>query len=98
MLRRWIAPHMAVFLLLCCALTLVIGCGGRPSIAPPDFDSTKAANQAMELFDADGDGFIANAELDECPGLKDGLKTVDANEDGKITMEDALIYLRLHSE
>jgi len=37
----------------------------------------------MEMFDKDGDGFIAGAELDATPGIKAAMETIDVDKDGK---------------
>jgi len=43
----------------------------------------------MKLFDTNGDGFIAGAELDKAPGLKGALKPkLDANGDGKLAADE----------
>ncbi len=42
----------------------------------------------MELYDKDGDGFLAGAELDASPGIKAAMATIDADQDGKVTADE----------
>ncbi|MCA9257870.1 MAG: EF-hand domain-containing protein [Planctomycetales bacterium] len=73
----------------CGAIATTVGCGGGPSAVPkPSFDPSDVSEQAMQLYDADGDGFIAGAELEKVPCLKDSLKAVDADGDGKVSAEE----------
>jgi hypothetical protein len=73
--------------LLCAAvlvsLTVVAGCsvGGR-TIRPPSVNAAKAAQAAMEEYDADKDGKISAAELDKCPALKSAAKYLDPKREG----------------
>src|SRR5688500_9351038 len=73
-------------------LTLTIaalGCSSGPSrIQPPSIDADDAASQAMELYDKDGDGAIAAAELDAAPGLKAAMATLDTSKDGSVQEEE----------
>jgi len=77
--------------LACAAVLLLTGCNSGPSrIKPPSIDADDAAAEAMELYDKDGDGSIAGAELDAVPGIKAAMETIDANKDGKAT-EDEIV-------
>lgn len=70
-------------------LSLVVGCSGGPSrVKPPSIDASEAAEQAMEMFDANQDGYIAEAELDNAPALKASMATLDTDEDGKVSEEE----------
>jgi hypothetical protein len=72
------------------------GCSSGPSrVQPPDIDAGDAGEQAIEMFDKDGDGFIAGAELDESPGIKAAMATIDADKDGKVTEDE--IYQRVRA-
>ncbi|MGA2066281.1 MAG: EF-hand domain-containing protein [Thermoguttaceae bacterium] len=66
----------------------VWGCGRAPSRVSPLGIAPDAARKALELYDADGDGFLEGAELDKVPGLKAALRQVDADHDGKISAEE----------
>jgi hypothetical protein len=67
-------------------LMLCLGCSKGPGRIPkPTVDSDDAAQQAFELYDVDGDGFIAGAELDKAVGIKAGLKKADSDSDGKVS-------------
>ncbi|MEX2309025.1 MAG: hypothetical protein WD738_15600 [Pirellulales bacterium] len=68
---------------------LIASCAYGPSrIEPPSISPRGAAGQAMEMHDADGDGFIAGQELDKVPGLKAAMETVDTDKDQKITADE----------
>ena len=86
------------YFLVCIASVLAFaigGCsGGPPRTAPPSIDADAAGKQAVALYDKDGDGAISGKELDNCPGIKDGLDYFDINHDGKITA--AAIAARIH--
>ena len=65
------------------------GCSSGPSrVQPPAIDADDAGEQAMELYDKDGDGFLAGAELDESPGIKAAMETIDGDKDGKVTADE----------
>ncbi len=64
------------------------GCGSGPSRVQPLEIASDSAQKAMELYDANKDGFLDKDELDKVPRLKAALKQVDANGDGKITAEE----------
>jgi len=78
-----------------CAFALVVtflGCSDKPSrLAAPDVDPGDVAKKAIELYDKDGDGRLANKELSN--GLKAFAKTADTNSDG--ALEEAEISKRL---
>ena len=42
----------------------------------------------MEIYDKDGDGFVAGEELDKAPGLKAAIKNLDTDKDGKVSGEE----------
>jgi hypothetical protein len=64
---------------------LVAGCSGQASRLQPDAVAPEAAQKAMELYDANGDGFLDAAELEKCPGLRAALKQIDTSGSGKIS-------------
>jgi hypothetical protein len=75
-------------LVLACGLSAA-GCSSGPSrVRPPSINASGAASEAMELYDKDGDGFIAGSELDAVPGVKAAMETIDADKDGKATEEE----------
>lgn len=75
--------------LLLIVVGLPLGCGGGPTaVDVPDFDPADAAEQAMEIYDSDGDGYVAGAELEAAPGLNAAIKNLDADSDGKVSEEE----------
>lgn len=71
---------------LCIAIA---GCSGGPTpIELPQFDPGSSAAKAMELYDKDGDGFIAGVELDQAPALKAARKQLDTDQDEKVSEQE----------
>lgn len=72
-----------------CLVTVLLasgGCsGGPPRTLPPEIDADAAAQQAIAMYDTNGDGAISGKELDKCPGIKDALEHYDIKHDGKVT-------------
>src|SRR5262245_3943826 len=64
-------------------------CNSGPSeVLPPSISASGSADRALELYDADGDGYIAAAELDKAPGLKASMATLDLDKDGKASEDE----------
>ncbi len=87
------AARMGV-LVLGVAVWTAAGCWDRgPSRVYPDRPDPNAGAKAIELYDANKDGFLEGGELDQAPGLKAALKQVDPSGSGKISaaMIDARI-------
>jgi hypothetical protein len=61
-------------------------------------DPESAGEQALALYDADKDGSIAGEELDNCPGLKQGLRQLDGNRDQALSGEEIAARLRQYQE
>jgi len=81
--------------LLAVAVWTGCGGGGPSAVRPPSISAGGAADKAMELYDTDGDGFIAGGELEKVPALKVSMSTLDSNGDGKV--EEAEIADRVTS-
>ena len=75
------------------------GCGssGPPRVVP-DLPDASAADKAMQLYDANHDGFLDAKELEKAPGLKAALKQVDTNQDGKISKEEIAERIKLWAD
>lgn len=67
----------------------LIGCSSTtdPSVPTP-YDPQQAAQAAMKTYDTDGDGKIADEELDKCHALKSVIARIDTNHDGVITADE----------
>ena len=77
-----------------CTISLALlvalwGCSRGPkALSVPSFDPAGAAAKAMEMYDSDGDGYVAGEELENAPGLKAALRTLDSNKDGQVSEEE----------
>jgi hypothetical protein len=70
-------------------LSLVAGCSwSEPRLDAPSLDPTEAGELALAAYDANNDGAIAGAELDQSPGLKAALPQVDTDGDQRITASE----------
>lgn len=77
-------------------LAALAGCGGGPkALSLPSFDPAGAAAKAMEMYDTDGDGYVAGEELENAPGLKAALRTLDTDKDGKVSEEEIAERVRV---
>jgi hypothetical protein len=78
-------------------VTLLIGaCNyGPAAIKPPSIDPDGSAEQAMEMYDANGDGRIAADELEKAPGLKAALKRMDSNADQAVDADEIASRIRI---
>ena len=56
-------------------------------LEPPPFNPAGAAAKALELYDADKDGKISGAELNQAPGLKAALKVMGTDKDKGVTAD-----------
>ncbi len=83
----------------CLALLFVFGCsqGALPRVYPDKPDS-RAGNRAIELYDADKDGFLDAKELEKVPGLKAAMQQVDRNKDGKISADEISARIQAWSD
>lgn len=82
------------FSLRCCfaaplALALLAGCSKAPDrLDAAGISSGSASEAAIAEYDADGDGAIADVELDKVPALKYSMRLLDADGDKKITADE----------
>jgi hypothetical protein len=83
---RWFRLPTPVVALIALSIT---SCNRGPArVLPPAISASGAASQALELYDTDGDGYMAAAELDKAPGLKAAMETVDTDKDGKVSADE----------
>ena len=67
-------------LMLACA-----GCSRGPAAVPPPYiDPDGAADQAIELYDANHDGALSKVELAKCPAILSKLAVYDQNANGSV--------------
>ena len=72
----------------------MLGCSRGPSrFKAPGVDSESAAAQAIELYDANGDGALNREELGKCPGILSKLAVYDENRNGSVEQQE--IFRRL---
>jgi hypothetical protein len=55
---------------------------------PVSIDASAASRQAIEMYDKDGDGTIAETELNAVPGIKKNLSHYDRDGDGRINRDE----------
>jgi hypothetical protein len=81
---------------LCALSLLTTACNQGPAaIRPPSIDADESADQAMEMYDANGDGLIAADELEKAPGLKAALKRMDRNADQAVDADEIASRIRV---
>ena len=70
-------------------LVLPAGCSRGPAaIPPPEVDPESAADQAIELFDANHDGALSKEELAKCPGVLGKFAAYDQNSSGAVERDE----------
>lgn len=70
-------------------LVMTLGCSGGPkTVAPVDVDPSSAAEQAMELYDSNSDGFLDDDELVAVPGILSAKSFYDKDTDGQISGQE----------
>lgn len=60
----------------------------------PSFSPESSAAKAMELHDANGDGFLDEQELDSAPGIKASLPNTDTDKDKRVSEEEIAERIR----
>jgi len=75
---------------LAAALVVVCASCRRSPTAPTKaaYDPTAAGEQAIEMFDKNGDELLDDDELRRCPGLAEGKSRADANGDGRLSAQE----------
>ncbi len=70
-------------LLVCLGLVVIVGCSNEPTPAPRfQIDPQKAAQEAMKLYDANGDGTLDKKELSASPPLLELLENLKTRPGG----------------
>ncbi len=83
-----------VLLIAPLVVLLTVGCSSAPErVKPPRIDVKSAANQAMEMYDANHDGKLSVDELAKCPGVLISLDRYDLNHDKEIDLEEFTQHL-----
>jgi hypothetical protein len=70
-------------------IALLAGCSYQAAaLDPVEIDASAASSGAIELYDKDGDGAIAGAELNAVPGIKKHLNMYDRDGDQRVTRDE----------
>lgn len=89
------APRAAVGLGLMAALLAGWGCRRGPApVRQPTIDPAASGRAAVALYDTDGDGLIAGAELDASPPLRAALSRLDTDGDGGVSADEVAERVR----
>lgn len=72
------------------ALAVTVSCWGCGKDGPgrPGFDPAASAKQALATYDTNSDAAIDEEEVKKSPGLTAAFKSIDADEDGKLTAQE----------
>jgi hypothetical protein len=80
-------------------LPTLVGCSSQPAaIDPVDVDPGDASRQAIELYDKDQDGALADRELAAVPGIAKYKSLYDQDGDGAVSQEEIETRLDLWSD
>lgn len=78
-----------VSMCLAAVVASFVGCSGTPArISTPRVDASDAANQAIELYDADGDSALDKEELAACPAVLAMMGLYDRDSDGRVSHDE----------
>ena len=71
-------------------ILLIAGCvGGGPAVVEvPDVDPEEAAAEALDIYDKDGDGALAGAELEQVPAIQSSLNQYDKDGDQRVSQAE----------
>lgn len=65
------------------------GCNRGPAaVHLPDVDPVAASQQAIEMYDKNGDGQLSTTELASCPGILAHLAVYDTDKNGSVSREE----------
>jgi hypothetical protein len=64
-----------------------VGCSGKGK-GGVQVSPREAATQALAEYDTNKDGFLDAKELEACPALRDALKRIDKDGDGKLSADE----------
>jgi hypothetical protein len=77
------------------ACLFIVGCSRGPaSVHRPDFDPQEASEQAVQQYDANGDGELSEQELAACPGILYNLTLYDIDGNKKVSIKELEQRLR----
>jgi hypothetical protein len=75
-------------------MMLAVGCSSAPErFMAPKVDTEAAAAEAIELYDASGDGALSREELIKCPGMLSKLAVYDQNNNSSVEQDEIAAHL-----
>jgi len=88
----------SAFVLLACIS--LVGCTRGPEkVEQPAMNAEAMTDGAMEMCDADSDGFITKSEAKACPSIKSAMVDLDVDpKDNKISRDEMLARFNLYVE
>lgn len=71
------------------AACLLCGCSNHPpAITAPNVDAAEAGEQAVNLYDQNGDSVLSKDELQACPAMLNNLDVFDRDSNGEVTAKE----------
>ncbi len=85
--------HRVTLLAFALGAAAAPSCGNR--VVPPSVDPDAAGQRAVADYDANGDGLLDAKELEKSPALRRALKSVDKNNDQRLSASEIAERIRL---
>jgi hypothetical protein len=76
-------------------LLFMSGCGEQ-RVAAPSLSPAAIAQAALQRYDANHDGFLDQAELEQCPALKSVLQVLDTDGDNRLSSDEISQRIRVY--
>jgi hypothetical protein len=88
-------PRTPTLALAAIAILAAAACSKTPPRVHPPGINASAGDDAIEQYDADGNGKIDGEELNKAAGIKGAMQKIDTNGDGAVTADE--IYARIEA-